>query len=55
MLSRYGCGCQRVRLVDDDSEDAGDALALYRGAVSPPSSVVSAVDEELLDIGHGVA
>ena len=40
MLSRCGCEWQQDRLADDDAEDTGDALALYRGAVSPPSSVV---------------
>ena len=39
-------GCQPVPLVDADAEDAGE-----RGQFT----VVRAVDEELLDIGHGVA
>ena len=61
MVSRCGChGSQRVPLVDDDGEDAGDALGPYHvegehsqsAIVCRLSSILCAVDEELLDNGH---
>ena len=57
MLSRLEiCGNMRDWLADDDAEDAGHALRpRHVEGERGQFTVVRAVDEELLDIGHGVA
>ena len=57
MLSRPElCGNKRDWLADDDAEDAGHALRpRHAEGERGQFTVVRAVDEELLDIGHGVA
>ena len=48
MLSRCGCGSQRVPLADDDGEDAGNALGPYDAQCERGEFAVGrAVDEEL--------
>ena len=52
MLSRLGRGNQRDRLADDDAEDTGNALGLYRVKVARDDSARRRRRE---DIGHEVA